>query len=126
MHLLGQRSDVPQLLHLFDCFVLTSRWEGFPLVVLEAMAAGIPVVATDIPGIRDAIQHSINGLLAPAGDSESLARFVLDILTDPVKASSFRSAGRARVDSEFRRDRMIAMIEKLYLEVTLPPKGRQR
>jgi len=117
IHWLGQRNDVPQLLHILDCFVLTSRWEGFPLVILEAMAAGVPVVATNILGTREAIQHEINGLLAPVGDSETIARFVLDLLTDTVKADSFRSSSRARIDTEFTRDRMLSTLRDLYLEV---------
>jgi glycosyltransferase involved in cell wall biosynthesis len=117
IHWLGQRNDVPQLLHILDCFVLTSRWEGFPLVILEAMAADVPVVATNIPGTCEAIQHEVNGLLAPVGDSETIARFVLDLLTDSVKADSFRSSSRARIDTEFTRDRMLSTLRDLYLEV---------
>jgi glycosyltransferase involved in cell wall biosynthesis len=117
IHWLGHRNDVPQLLHILDCFVLTSRWEGFPLVILEAMAADVPVVATNIPGTCEAIQHEVTGLLAPVGDSETMARFVLDLLTDTTKADSFRSASRARIDTEFTRDRMLSMIRDLYLEV---------
>ena len=117
IHWLGQRKDVPQLLRMFDCFVLTSRWEGFPLVALEAMAADVPVVATDILGTREAIQHGVNGYLAPVGDSETIARFVLDLLADPAKANLFRAESRARIDTEFTRGRMVASIEDLYLEV---------
>jgi glycosyltransferase involved in cell wall biosynthesis len=117
MHWLGQRSDVPKLLRVLDCFVLTSRWEGFPLVILEAMAAEIPVVATNIPGTRDAIRHGVNGWLAPVGDAESLARFVLDLLADPAKADLFRSANRARIDGEFTRRRMITMLQNLYQQI---------
>jgi len=116
MHWLGQRNDVPQLLHTFDCFVLTSRWEGFPLVALEAMAADVPVVASDIFGTREAIGHGTNGYLAGAGDFKAMARFALDILSDPVKADLFRSASRARIDTEFTRERMLTMIQDLYLE----------
>ncbi len=117
IHWLGQRNDVPQLLHIFDCFVLTSRWEGFPLVVLEAMAADVPVIATDILGTREAIEQGINGWLAPVGDPESMACLVLDLLADPVKSDLFRSASRARIDTEFTRERMLSMIQSLYLEM---------
>ena len=116
-HWLGHRNDVPALLHIFDCFVLTSRWEGFPLVILEAMASDVPIVATDIFGPREAIQHEVNGLLAPVGDSEMMAGFVLDLLTDPIKANSFSSASRARIDTEFTRDRMLSRLRDVYLEV---------
>ena len=118
IHWLGHRNDVPQLLHIFDCFILTSRWEGFPLVILEAMASGVPVIATNIPGTCEAIQHEINGLLAPVGEYETMARFVLDLLADPVKSNSFRSASRARIETEFTRDRMLSMIRDLYIEVS--------
>ena len=117
IHWLGHRNDVPQLLHIFDCFVLTSRWEGFPLVILEAMASGVPVIATNIPGTCEAIQHEVNGLLVPVGDSETMARFVLDVLADPIKSDSFRSASHARIETEFTRDRMLSMIQDLYLDV---------
>ena len=118
MHLLGYRNDVPQLLHIFDCFVLTSRWEGFPLVILEAMASGAPVIATNIPGTSEAIQHEVNGLLVPVGDTQTMAGLVLDVLADPVKSDSFSAASYARIETEFTRDRMLCMIRDLYLEVT--------
>lgn len=124
MHWLGQRTDVSQLLHLFDCFLLTSHWEGFPLVVLEAMAADVPIVATDIPGTRDAIRHGIDGWLAPAGDTMSLARFVLDLVEDPVRANSFRCAGRRRIDQEFTRNQMIVKLQNLYQKVAREGKSR--
>lgn len=116
-HWLGQRSDVQKLLHLFDCIILTSRWEGFPLVVLEAMAAGVPVVATDILGTRELIQHGVNGWLAPARDTEALAGWALELLTNPSKAEAFRRASQARVEDEFTRTRMLTMIQNLYEDV---------
>jgi glycosyltransferase involved in cell wall biosynthesis len=81
------------------------------------MASGVPVIATNIPGTCEAIQHEVNGLLAPVGDSEIMSRFVLDLLADPAKADLFRAASRARIDTEFTRDRMLTMIRDLYLEV---------
>ena len=117
IHWLGHRNDVPQLLHIFDCFVLTSRWEGFPLVILESMASGVPVIATNIPGTSEAIQHEVNGLLAPVGDYETMARLVLDLLANSVKADSLRAASYTRIETEFTRDRMLSMIRDLYLEV---------
>lgn len=119
IHWLGQRSDVHQLLHVFDCLLLTSHWEGFPLVVLEAMAAGVPVAATDILGTRELIQHGVNGWLAPVRDAESLAALVLDLLSNPSKADAFRQASHARIEHEFTRTRMLAMIRNLYEEVAI-------
>ena len=95
---------------------MPSRWEGFPLVILEALASGTPIVATDIQGTREAIEHGRNGLLAPVGDSEALAGFVVDILENPDKASAFRAAGRKRIDEEFTPSRMFAALESVYLD----------
>jgi glycosyltransferase involved in cell wall biosynthesis len=119
IHWLGQRSDVHQLLHLFDCLILTSRWEGLPLVILEAMAAGVPVVATDILGTRELIEHGVNGWLAPVRDAESLARLVLNLLANPSKAETFREASRARIEKEFTRTHMLGMIQDIYEEVAM-------
>ena len=120
-HFLGQRQDVPALLHIMDCVVLPSRWEGFPLVVLEALAADVPVVATDISGTREAIEHGQNGWLAPVGDAEAMAEFVLDILKNPERASAFRTSGRKRIDDEFTPARMISLLESIYLDALASP-----
>jgi glycosyltransferase involved in cell wall biosynthesis len=120
-HFLGQRQDVPALLHIMDCLVLPSRWEGFPLVVLEALAADVPVVATDISGTREAIEHGQNGWLAPVGDAEAMAEFVLDILKNPERASAFRTSGRKRIDDEFTSTRMISLLESIYLDALASP-----
>ena len=105
-----------------DCFVLTSRWEGFPLVVLEALAADVPVVATDIPGTREAIKHGWNGWLAPAGDYDAMAEHVLDILENPQRAASFRESGRKRIDEEFTTRSMLSALETAYLTVLNNPR----
>jgi glycosyltransferase involved in cell wall biosynthesis len=121
MHFLGHRQDVSALLNSMDCFVLPSRWEGFPLVVLEALAADVPVVATDIPGTREAIEHGWNGWLAPAGDCGTMAKYVLDILENPERALSFREAGRKRIDEEFSPKHMFPALESVYLDVLASP-----
>jgi len=117
VHWVGHRDDVPHLLHMMDCLVITSLWEGFPLVVLEAMAAGVPVIGTDIYGTRELILHNESGFLAPVGDYQALARFVLDFLADPEKRKMFASVGQKRIDNEFTRDRMISMLQDLYLDI---------
>jgi len=115
-HFLGQRQDVPSILRVLNCFVLPSRWEGFSLVILEALASGTPVVATDISGTREAIEHGRNGWLAPVGDCDALAGYVVDILENPDKASAFRAAGRKRIEEEFTTSRMFAALESVYLD----------
>ena len=73
VHFLGLRTDVPVLLRASDCFVLSSRWEGLPGVVLEALAAGLPVVATDLPGVREIAEHTELIKIIPLNDSNALA-----------------------------------------------------
>lgn len=96
---LGLRDDVPSILRLFDVFLLTSRWEGQPLVVLEAMAAGCPVVATGIDGTKEIIQNGWDGYLFPPGDSDSAARAVIHLLNHPGESDNFRDRARVKVDA---------------------------
>lgn len=120
-HLPGQRQDVPTLLHIMDCLVMTSRWEGFPLVVLEALASDVPIVATDIAGTCEAIENGQNGWLAPVGDADAMAEYVLDILDNPDRAAAFRAHGRKRIDDKFTPARMLSAIESIYLDVLASP-----
>jgi len=76
---LGIRSDVPRLYGLFDIYCLTSRFEGLPLTLLEAMAAGIPVIGTDVLGIREVIRNNENGLLVPDDEPKQLAKAILTL-----------------------------------------------
>jgi len=77
---LGSRQDVEELLPCLDLFVSSSLWEGLPTVLLEAIAAGIPIVGTDIPGTKDLIQHRKTGYLVPAGKPDLLARGIIEML----------------------------------------------
>jgi glycosyltransferase involved in cell wall biosynthesis len=79
----GQRSDVPRLLAGLDILAIPSRWEGLPIVLLEAMAMSRPIVATRVSGIPEVIQHEDNGLLVPPADPEALAGALQRLLTDP-------------------------------------------
>jgi glycosyltransferase involved in cell wall biosynthesis len=81
--LLGQRPDVPSLLKIADVFLFCSRTEGLPNALLEAMAAGLPVVATDVPGCRDVIANGVTGLLVPLGSVDATCRAVRSLLADP-------------------------------------------
>jgi glycosyltransferase involved in cell wall biosynthesis len=84
--LMGRRSDVPRLLRSADLFVMSSRTEGLPNAVLEAMAAGLGIVATDVPGCRDLVLDGRTGLLAPVRSAEAIARQLLILIEDPTKA----------------------------------------
>lgn len=78
----GQSLEVHQILQVFDCFVLPSLWEGMPLAILEAMATGLPVIATDVAGTREVLQNEINGLLIPSKDSTAITRGLIRLIDD--------------------------------------------
>ncbi|HXF60721.1 MAG TPA: glycosyltransferase, partial [Caldilineaceae bacterium] len=82
VHWLGRRDDVPALLASLDLLVSSSLWEGFPTVLLEAMAAGIPVIATDVSGSRELVQTGETGVLVPPGQPEPLAAAMIALLTN--------------------------------------------
>ncbi len=95
VHLLGVRHDVARLLHAANAFLFGSRTEGLPNAVLEAMAAGLPIVATAAPGCRDLLRHGVTGLLSPVGDVERLAHNLRAVLDDRRLADALgRSACR--------------------------------
>ena len=120
-HLTGLRRDVPELLTTFDVFALSSLWEGLPRVLPQAMAAGLPIVATAIDGNAEAIDDGINGCLAPPGDPVALSRAVIALLRDPGAAHRMGQAGLARV-GEFSAAKMVDDIARLY-EALLSAKG---
>jgi len=111
---LGLRKDIPACLAALDCFVLVSRWEGFPLVVLEAMAAGLPIVATNIDGTNDAIQHDEDGLLVPPGDVHAIADAIEKIYLDHALSKRLADAGRLKASERFTRKKMLDAISSVY------------
>ena len=102
-HFLGKRGDVPELLGAMDLFVLPSYIEGFPRSAMEASAMGVPVVATDIRGCREAVQDGDNGLLVPPGDSASLAAAMSKVLKDAGVAEKMGRAGNRDGSGYLRR-----------------------
>jgi glycosyltransferase involved in cell wall biosynthesis len=111
---LGRRDDVPALLAAADALVLPSSVEGLPLVVLEAMAAGRPVVATAVGGTPEAVVDGETGLLVRPGDVDALARAVDSLLADPERAGRLGEAGRVRVRERFDADAAAQRILGLY------------
>jgi glycosyltransferase involved in cell wall biosynthesis len=120
---------MPTLLASADLVVLPSRTEGLPLAVLEAMAAGRPVVATDVGGVREAVRHGENGLLVPARAPEQLAAAVAAVLADPAQAGSMGVYGREMARASFRAESMVRLLEETYEEwwaqLGLPRAGRE-
>jgi len=116
-HLLGRRDDVPRLMADADVFVLPSRWEGMPNAVLEAMAAGRPVVAADIGGCGELVVNGTTGKLVAPGNVAQLAEAIAAIVTDTALGERMGTAGRRRVCSEFTIERMVRLNEELYERV---------
>jgi glycosyltransferase involved in cell wall biosynthesis len=101
VELAGARNDVAELLAKADLFVLSSRSEGLPLSILEAMAAGLPVVATNVGGVPELVVEGETGFLVPPGDPKSLADAIARLLDDPALRRRLGAAGRARVAERF-------------------------
>ncbi len=119
--LTGLRRDVPELMAAFDIFVLSSLWEGLPRVLPQAMATGLPIVATAADGTAEAVEQGVNGILTPPGEPKMLAGMVLQLLQNPALAQQMGAAGLARV-AAFSDTRMVAQIDALYREL-LAAKG---
>jgi glycosyltransferase involved in cell wall biosynthesis len=114
VHFLGQVQDVPSLLAGASLFVLSSLSEGISLTLLEAMARGLPVVATRVGGTPELVAEGETGLLVPAQDPAALAKAMLRVQADPEGGQRMGLAGRRRVEQEFDVRRMVADYEALY------------
>jgi len=111
------RQDVGAAYADADVFVLSSRWEGLPYVVLEAMDAGVPVVSTDVDGIPEAVEDGVTGLLVPPQDAGALAEAIAAVLADPLRARQMGSAGTLRVAERFGLEGMVDGIVSVYAQV---------
>lgn len=120
VHLLGVRSDVGALLSCADVFLLPSRVEGFPNAVMEAMAAGLPVVASAVGGIPDLVRHGQDGFLHEASDMDGMAQSVVRLLEDAALRERLGEAARQRILEEFSLqklgDRVLQKYEELLAE----------
>ena len=114
MEVLGPRGDVSEVLARSDVFVLSSRSEGFPVSILEAMAAGLPVVATDVGGVAEAVVQDETGDLVPPGDPQALAEALERLVADPARRRRLGEAGRARAVHLFDVPRYRAAHLDLY------------
>lgn len=116
---LGQRDDVPELMNCFDVVAMPSRSEGLPVAAIEAMAAGVPVVAMDVGGMSEVVTHHRVGLLAPAGDAAALVGLLGQLLDDQVRrhhmsAAALNDAGRFSVQEHVQR------LREIYLAMLAP------
>jgi glycosyltransferase involved in cell wall biosynthesis len=110
-------AEVPLYYHVSECYVHTSRYEGTAKVMLEAAAAGKPILSTRIAGIDAVVEEGVTGLLAPVGDAEEVARLILDLLQDPPRARAMGEAARRRITARFNREVMIDGIVRMWHDV---------
>jgi glycosyltransferase involved in cell wall biosynthesis len=115
---LGQRDDVPNLLGASDAFVLSSHWEGGPLVILEAMAAGLPVVATRVGDVGKMVVEGKTGVDVPPGNPEILSGAMERIMNLGLESSQWGEAGKERVQAMFHYSQTQRLMEEAYLELT--------
>ena len=113
----GVRSDIPEILSALDLFVLPSLWEGLPNVILEAMAAGLPVVATAVGGAPELVADGQTGLLVPPAQAEALEQAIMQMLENPAQAKNMGQAGHERVLTHFSLAQTVAATTALYDEL---------
>jgi glycosyltransferase involved in cell wall biosynthesis len=113
LHLLGWRHDIAELLQVTDVLALTSRWEGLPRVFPQAMAAGVPIVATRVDGAPEAVIDGVNGFLLAPGNLAEMAQKIIFLLKNPLTARSMGEKGAAMVE-EFDIEEMMRQQEALY------------
>lgn len=114
---LGARRDVAERLAMAQIFVLVSRWEGLPRSILEAMRAGLPVVASDVGGVREAVVDRVTGFLVPRGDHETLRLVLYKLIREPSLRKKMGEAGRRRYEEMFTFEKMVAKTLRVYESV---------
>ncbi len=114
---LGNRDNIRELMAGADVFVLPSQFEGLPLVLLEAMAAGLPVIGSRVCGIREVIRDGVSGRLVPPADPNALATAILDSLSNPERAAQWALRARQRVKRMFTVERMIRETIAIYRDL---------
>ena len=111
---LGIRADVADILRASDVFVLSSRWEGNPMSVMEAMAAGLPVVSTAVGGVPELVREGETGLLVPSEDAGALARALQALVDDSVRRQAMGAAARQHAIAHFDIRHTVRGYEQLY------------
>lgn len=114
---LGLRADVDELYSAMDVFVLPSHREGLPRAAIEAAAMGLPIVATDIRGCRQVVEHGVNGLLVPVGDVTALADAVGRLAADDALRTRMGEAGRTRAGAHFDEREVVRIVLEAYQEL---------
>lgn len=112
---LGKQEDIPEILSALDYFLMpTVTHEAFPMVILEAMAAGLPIIASRIGGIPEAIEEGVSGILVPPGDAEALTEAILGLLRNRGRALELGKSARKRVEAYFTVEKNVSKVQDLY------------
>jgi glycosyltransferase involved in cell wall biosynthesis len=119
VHFLGWRCDLERIYADLDLVALTSANEGSPVSLIEAMAAGRPVVSTQVGGVADIVEDKVTGLLVPPGDATALAEAITTLLDDSQRRSRMGKTGRERVYPAFDAQRLVRDIDQLYTNLLL-------
>jgi glycosyltransferase involved in cell wall biosynthesis len=114
---LGVRKDIPQILADCDCFVLPSLWELHPITILEAMRAGLPVIASDVGGVADTVADGVSGFLVKAGDEQSLTKAMIRLASEPELGRRMGTEGFRMVKEQFSNSLVAQKIESAYRTV---------
>jgi glycosyltransferase involved in cell wall biosynthesis len=114
IHFLGFRSDIPDLMSQFDVLLVPSLWEGFGLVLIEAMAVGTPCIASEVSSIPEIVDHEKNGILIAPGNTGDLVQALRKVVSDPALLRRLGDAGRDKVRDIFTEDRMVSHYERLF------------
>lgn len=121
---LGTRRDLPELFRAMDVFAFPSLWEGFPIALLSAMAAGLPVIVTPVGGVPEVVEDGTNGLIVPAGDPAALAAAIRRVHEDPVGASVLGGAAEATIRNRYSHRTTARRIMEIYEQVLGPGAGK--
>ncbi|MFH1573283.1 MAG: glycosyltransferase family 4 protein [Acidobacteriota bacterium] len=120
VRLLGHREEVPEVLAAADIFAFPSLYKGFGGAVIEAMALGLPVVASDLPALREVVEEGRNGLLIKPGSSSEMAAALQDLLDDRPRAIGFGSHSRRLYESRFTLESSVSRMIALYARIAPP------
>ncbi len=112
--LLGFRQDIPEILSIFDIFVLSSSWEGLGTSLLDAFASRVPVIATNVGGIPEIVRDGVNGILVPPGDPKALSRAIISLLKNKDLAGRIAKEGFHLAKEKFSVERMARDTKKIY------------
>lgn len=114
---LGARADVPDILSCTDIFLLVTNYEGFPISILEAMRAGLPVIATDVGGVKEAVVDGVTGYLVPRGESKAVKRKIEILARNPNLRYKMGEAARERFIKYFTQEKMLEKVSGVYHDV---------